>query len=56
MILEPIQGEGGDNHFRSEYFKMVKELSLENDFLLIYDEVQTGVGITGKMWAHQHFL
>ncbi len=55
MILEPIQGEGGDNHFRSEYFKMVKELSLENDFLLIYDEVQTGVGITGKMWAHQHF-
>ena len=55
MILEPIQGEGGDDHFRSEYFKMVKELSLENDFLLIYDEVQTGVGITGKMWAHQHF-
>ena len=55
MILEPIQGEGGDNHFRPEYFKMVKELSLENDFLLIYDEVQTGVGITGKMWAHQHF-
>ena len=55
MILEPIQGEGGDNHFRSEYFKMVKELSLENDFLLIYDEVQTGIGITGKMWAHHHF-
>ena len=55
MILEPIQGEGGDNHFRPEYFKEIKQLSLENDFLLIYDEVQTGIGITGKMWAHQHF-
>ena len=55
MILEPIQGEGGDNHFRPEYFKELKILSLENDFLLIYDEVQTGIGITGKMWAHQHF-
>ena len=54
LILEPIQGEGGDNHFRSEYFKELKILSLENDFLLIYDEVQTGIGITGKMWAHQH--
>ena len=55
MILEPIQGEGGDNHFRPEYFKEIKQLSLEHDFLLIYDEVQTGIGITGKMWAHQHF-
>jgi len=55
LILEPIQGEGGDNHFRSEYFKALKTLSLENDFLLVYDEVQTGVGITGKMWVHQHF-
>jgi L-lysine 6-transaminase len=54
LIIEPIQGEGGDNHFRSEYFKELKSLSLENDFLLIYDEVQTGIGITGKMWAHQH--
>ena len=55
LILEPIQGEGGDNHFRYEYFKELKTLSLENNFLLIYDEVQTGIGITGKMWAHQHF-
>ena len=55
LIIEPIQGEGGDNHFRQEYFKELKTLSLENDFLLIYDEVQTGVGITGKMWAHQYF-
>lgn len=55
IIIEPIQGEGGDNHFRSEFLISLKEISLENDILLIYDEVQTGVGITGKMWAHQHF-
>ena len=55
IIIEPIQGEGGDNHFRSEFLKQLKMIGLENDILLIYDEVQTGVGITGKMWAHQHF-
>ena len=53
IIIEPIQGEGGDNHFRPEFFKQLKTLSLENEALLIYDEVQTGLGITGKMWAHQ---
>ena len=56
LIIEPIQGEGGDNHFRKEFLIKLKELSLENDFLLIFDEVQTGVGITGKMWAHQRFI
>ncbi len=55
LIIEPIQGEGGDNHFRNEFLIQLKKLSIEHDFLLIYDEVQTGVGITGKMWAHQHF-
>ena len=55
LIIEPIQGEGGDNHFRNEFFKELKEMSLKYDFLLIYDEVQTGIGITGKMWAHEHF-
>ena len=55
IILEPIQGEGGDNHFRGEYLQALRELALENEFLLIFDEVQTGVGITGKMWAHQNF-
>ena len=54
MILEPIQGEGGDNHFRKEYLQELKQLSIENNFLLIFDEVQTGIGITGKMWAHEH--
>ena len=55
LIIEPIQGEGGDNHFRCEFFKELRSLANENDFLLIYDEVQTGVGITGEMWAHQLF-
>ena len=55
MIIEPIQGEGGDNHFRCRFFEKLRALADEHEFLLIYDEVQTGVGITGKMWAHQHF-
>lgn len=53
IILEPIQGEGGDNHFRSEYLQELKSLCLENDAMLIFDEVQTGVGITGSWWAFQ---
>ena len=55
IILEPIQGEGGDNHFRCEFMQALREIANENDIMLIYDEVQTGIGITGKMWAHQHF-
>lgn len=55
FILEPIQGEGGDNHFRPEFFRAVRALCDENDMLLIYDEVQSGVGITGKMWSFQHY-
>ena len=54
IIIEPIQGEGGDNHFRPEFLIALKNLCLENDILLVFDEVQTGVGITGEMWAHQH--
>ncbi len=53
VIIEPIQGEGGDNHFRKEFLQALKDLCLENDALLIFDEVQTGVGITGEFWAHQ---
>ncbi len=55
MILEPIQGEGGDNHFRCEFMQELRSIADENDIMLIYDEVQTGIGVTGKMWAHQHF-
>lgn len=56
IILEPIQGEGGDNHFRPEFFKALRQLADENEAMLIFDEVQTGIGLTGKMWAHQHFV
>ena len=55
IIIEPIQGEGGDNHFRCEFMQNLRDIADENDIILIYDEVQTGVGVTGKMWAHQHF-
>lgn len=55
LIIEPIQGEGGDNHFRPEFFQKLRELADEHEFLLILDEVQTGVGLTGKMWAYAHF-
>ncbi len=53
IIIEPIQGEGGDNHFRPEFLRALKDLALENEALLIFDEVQSGVGITGRFWAHQ---
>lgn len=55
IIIEPIQAEGGDNHFRDEFFVGLRKLCDENEVLLIFDEVQTGVGLTGKMWAFQHF-
>jgi L-lysine 6-transaminase len=53
LIIEPIQGEGGDNHFRPEFFRRLRALADELDFLLIFDEVQTGVGLTGSMWCWQ---
>ncbi len=55
VIIEPIQAEGGDNHFRDDFFVALRALCDENEVLLIFDEVQTGMGITGKMWAFQHF-
>jgi L-lysine 6-transaminase len=53
IIIEPIQGEGGDNHFRTEFLQALRDLADENDALLIFDEVQTGVGLTGTFWAWQ---
>lgn len=55
IIIEPIQSEGGDNHVRKEFLEQLRLLADENDALLIYDEVQTGVGLTGKFWCHEHF-
>jgi L-lysine 6-transaminase len=53
FIAEPIQGEGGDNHFRPEFFQAMQALCHEFDALFVIDEVQTGVGLTGTAWAHQ---
>jgi L-lysine 6-transaminase len=55
IIIEPIQAEGGDNHFRPEFLQAVQRKAHEHDVFFILDEVQAGVGITGKMWAHEHF-
>jgi L-lysine 6-transaminase len=55
IIIEPIQGEGGDNHFRAEFLKKLREICDENEMLLIFDEVQTGLGTTGRTWCSQHF-
>jgi L-lysine 6-transaminase len=53
LIIEPIQGEGGDNHFRPEFLQKLRTLCDENDMLFLVDEVQTGVGLTGNMWGFQ---
>lgn len=53
FIAEPIQGEGGDRHIRPEFFAAMRALCDEFDALLIFDEVQTGCGITGTAWVYQ---
>jgi L-lysine 6-transaminase len=53
FIMEPIQGEGGDNHFRAEFLQAMQALCREFDALFVMDEVQTGVGMTGTAWAYQ---
>lgn len=55
LILEPIQAEGGDNHFRKEFFQKLREICDQHDIILILDEVQTGIAMTGKMWCYQHY-
>src|SRR5580765_3827120 len=55
IIIEPVQGEGGDNHFRGEFLQTLRAICDENDILLIFDEVQCGMGITGKNWCCEHF-
>lgn len=54
LIIEPIQSEGGDRHFRNEFFEQLRNICDEHEIFLIFDEVQTGIGITGKMWAYEH--
>jgi L-lysine 6-transaminase len=53
FIVEPIQAEGGDNHFRPEFLRAVQDLCHTHEALFIVDEVQTGCGLTGTAWAYQ---
>jgi L-lysine 6-transaminase len=55
ILIEPIQAEGGDNHFRAEFLRTLERIAREKDCFFVVDEVQTGIGLTGKMWAHEHF-
>ena len=55
IIIEPIQGEGGDNHFRGEWLQKLRTICDESDILLIFDEVQCGMGATGRNWCCEHF-
>jgi L-lysine 6-transaminase len=56
IIIEPIQGEGGDNFFRKEFFIKLREIADKNEILLMFDEVQTGFGLTGKFWASEYYV
>jgi L-lysine 6-transaminase len=54
IIIEPIQGEGGDNYFRSEFLRALRKICDERECLLIFDEIQTGMGVTGAWWDWQN--
>lgn len=55
VVIEPIQSEGGDNHASPIFFRGLREITKRHGILFIIDEVQTGVGATGKFWAHDHW-
>lgn len=55
VMVEPIQSEGGDNHASPAFFQGLRDITTRNKVLFIVDEVQTGVGATGKFWAHDHW-
>ena len=55
IIIEPIQSEGGDNHASPSFFHGLREITRRHNVLMIVDEVQTGVGATGKFWAHEYW-
>lgn len=55
ICVETIQAEGGDQHFRKEFLQVLRELCDKHEALLVFDEVQCGMGITGHWWAFQSF-
>lgn len=55
ILIETIQGEGGDNYFRKEFLQRLRRFADEREALLVFDEVQAGFFSTGKPWAFEHF-
>jgi acetylornithine/LysW-gamma-L-lysine aminotransferase len=55
VFVEPVQGEGGINVPPPDYLKRVREICDDKGLIMVLDEVQSGFGRTGKIWAHQHF-
>jgi len=55
MIVEPIQSEGGDHHGSNAWFQGLQDICAKYDIVFCIDEVQTGGGPTGKIWAHEYF-
>jgi 4-aminobutyrate aminotransferase/(S)-3-amino-2-methylpropionate transaminase len=55
VMVEPIQSEGGDNHASPAFFQGLRDITKRTNVLFIVDEVQTGIGATGKFWAHDHW-
>ena len=54
VLIEPLQGEGGVNPGDPEFFQRLRQLCSERDILLILDEVQVGMGRSGRWWGHEH--
>nr|CAB3219606.1 4-aminobutyrate aminotransferase, mitochondrial-like [Phallusia mammillata] len=55
LIIEPVQAEGGDFHASGDYFRKLKKMTERQGIAFICDEVQTGMAVTGRWWAHEHF-
>ena len=55
VVIEPVQSEGGDNHASPMFFRGLRDIAKRHKVMFIVDEVQTGVGATGKFWAHEHW-
>ncbi len=55
VVVEPVQSEGGDNHASPAFFRGLRDITKKHNVVFIVDEVQTGVGATGKFWAHDHW-
>jgi len=55
LLIEGVQAEGGDNHWRPEFWQELRKICTKYDILFIDDEVQSGMGLTGKQWAWEHY-